>query len=90
MLAYSNYEDKESFVKATNFDTANKVLPAILLIISVLLLRCRFNGKQSKKVVASEKVIIVHVSLFVAYIMSYASYLISNSYYSNLPKGTMR
>ena len=63
-----------------NFDSANKLLPAIMLIISVLLFRCRFNGKQSQKVVASEKVIVIHVALFLSYVMTYASELILGSY----------
>ena len=80
MLAYSDYGDRASFDKVYNFDPANKLLPAILLIISVMLFRCRFNSKKSQKVVASEKVIIIHVSLFLSFVVTYASKLIIFSY----------
>ena len=89
MLAYSDFEDIESYDKVYNFDPANKLLPAILLIISVLLFRCRFNSKQSQKVVASEKVIIIHVALFLSYVMTYAYRLIIFSYYVKSPQESM-
>ena len=89
MLAYSDFEDIESYDKVYNFDPANKLLPAILLIISVLLFRCRFNSKKSQKVVASEKVIIIHVSLFLSFVVTYASKLIIFSYYVKSPQESM-
>ena len=81
MLAYTNFEDYESYLKVYSFDPANKISPAIVLIISVLLLRCRFNGKQSQKLFAREKVIVVHVVLFLSYVITYATSLILSSYY---------
>ena len=45
MLAYSDFDDYLIQNKVMKFDPANKLLPAIVLIISVLLFRCRFNGK---------------------------------------------
>jgi hypothetical protein len=46
MLAYIRYEDRVSMFKVQTFDAANKFLPAILLILSVVLFRNQFNGKQ--------------------------------------------
>ena len=45
MLAYTDLEDKERMFKVESFDVANKFLPAILLIVSILLFRWRFNSK---------------------------------------------
>ena len=89
MLAYTNYEDYESMYKVESFDAANKFLPAIVLIISVLLFRCKLNGKQSKQVIANEKIIVVHVVLFLSYVITYASYLILDSYSTSSSKETI-
>ena len=45
MLAYTDLEDKERMFKVDSFDVANKFLPAILLIVSILFFRWRFNSK---------------------------------------------
>ena len=89
MLVYTFHEDGASLNKVIEYDPANKILPAILLIISVLLFRFRFNGKQSQRVIANEKLIVVHVSLFVFYAITYVSYLILTSYFINSAAGTM-
>ena len=47
MLAYIREEDKEILHKVMNYDGANKLLPAIVLIVSIVLFRCEFNSKQS-------------------------------------------
>ena len=73
MIAYSDFEDFEILFKVISFDPANKLLPAIVLVISVLLFRCRFNSKKSQKVVANEKVIVFHVILFLSYVITYSS-----------------
>ena len=72
------------------YDVANKFLPAIVLIISVLYLRSRFNGKQSEKVFAREKIIIVHVTLLLSFIITYASFLFLDSYYMKSTETSMR
>ena len=89
MLVYTFHEDGASLNKVIEYDPANKILPAILLIISVLLFRLRFNGKQSQRVIANEKLIVVHVTLFVFYAITYVSYLILTSYFINSAAGTM-
>ena len=76
--------------KVEKLDAANKFSPAIVLVISVLLFRCRFNGKQSKKVFAREKVIVVHVVLFLSFVITYASFHILSSYYIKSPFGSMQ
>ena len=68
----------------------NKLLSAIVLIISVLLFRCRFNGKKSQKVVANEKVMVVHVTLFISYFIAYVSQMILFSYYLYSEAGKLK
>ena len=45
MLAFADYEELEINDKVRIFDVANKLLPATVLIVSILLFRCRFNSK---------------------------------------------
>ena len=90
MLLNAGLEDRKSMNKVEKLDTANKFSPAIVLVISVLLFRCRFNGKQSKKVFAREKVIVVHVVLFLSFVFTYATFHILSSYYIKSPFGSMQ
>ena len=90
MVVYSNYEDRTSNDKVKTFDSVNKFLPAFLLIISVLLFRCRLNGKQSENVIPNEKVIVVHVALFLSFILIYVTHLILSSYYYSSAVGSMK
>ena len=89
MFAYSRQEDIEIMRKVFKFDAVNKLIPAILLIITVLLFRCRFNSKQSKKVFAREKLIVVHVAIFLLFVTSYAASLVLYSYYVRSPVGSI-
>ena len=45
MLAYSRFKDIRTNKLVFSFDAVNKFLPAILLIISILLFRSKFNSK---------------------------------------------
>ena len=76
MLAYTDYEVRPTFYRVYSFDAANKFLPVIVLIISILLFRRRFDGKQSQKVIANEKIIVVHIILFLSYAVFYSIYLV--------------
>ena len=92
MFTYRKYEDKTIMSKVWNFDAINKFVPAILLIISVLFFRIKFNSKQSNKVFANEKIIALHLGIFLSFIIFYAPSLVStdgfilvpNSYDENL------
>ena len=44
MFVYTGLEDKERYYQVQNFDAANKLLPAILLMVSILLFRLKFNS----------------------------------------------
>ena len=89
MLAYTDYDDFENMQKVKTFDPANKLLPAIILIISVLLFRCRFNGEQSQDVVANEKVIVAHLGIFITFVLTYAASIILSSYYFSSTQGSL-
>ena len=73
MFVYSRYEDKPDLSNLWNYDVFNKLFPAILLIISVVLFRCRFKGKKSEKILAREKIIVVHLVIFASYVLTYAA-----------------
>ena len=89
MLAFTDYEDKKRYAKVLDYDAVNKLVPAIILIISVLLFRCRFKSKQSQKVFAREKIIVVHVVLFLFFVVVYALNLILYSYWLDSPQGPL-
>ena len=72
--------------KVWNFDAVNKFLPAILLIISVLLFRHKFNSKQSQKIFAREKIIAIHLGIFISFIIVYAPYLALTNGFVLVPK----
>jgi len=40
MFVYRRFEDIQGFLRVVNFDAANKLLPAILLVFTILLFRC--------------------------------------------------
>ena len=44
MFVYTGLEDQARYYKVQNFDAANKLLPAILLMVSILLFRLKFNS----------------------------------------------
>lgn len=73
MLANTDYQDRVSYYKVYSFDAVNKLLPASLLVISIVLFRCKFNSTQTKKLFASEKIILVHVVIFLSFIIVYGA-----------------
>ena len=75
MLAYTDYEDKASMLNVGKFDAANKLLPAIVLIISILRFRCKLKSKHAHKIFAIEKLMIVHIAIFLSFVIIYAAYL---------------
>ena len=90
MFAYSDFEDRTRMNDVANFDALNKLLPAVLLILSILLLRCRVNGKKSKEVFAREKIIAFHVVIFLSLVTVYATNIILYSYYVSSPEGSIK
>ena len=90
MFAYTDYEDSAGTDKIKIFDAVNKLLPGIVLIISVLVLRSRFNGKKSNKFFAREKVIVVHVALFLFYILTYAIFRVLTSLDNRSPQESIQ
>ena len=81
MLANTAYENKLRYYKVYSLDFLNKLLPASLLVISILLFRIKFNSAKTKKLFASEKIILVHVAIFLSFIVVYAAErtLVNNS-----------
>jgi len=75
MLVYRRYEDKSKQALVSGFDALNKLLPAILLLCTVLILRCQIYKLQSKAFVAREKLIFIHMSIFLSYIFAYMTFL---------------
>lgn len=90
MFAYRSYEDRQIMFKVNKFDIVNIFLPAIVLIISVLLFRCRFNSKQSQKFFARERIIIVHLTIFLSSVILYAAWQVLTIYWSTSPEGSMQ
>jgi len=86
MFAYTDIEDKALFYQVQNFDAANKLLPAILLMVSIVFFRCKFNNNQSKKVFAREKIIAVHLAVFLSFVTSYVAYLVCTSFWQSSPE----
>ena len=89
MFTYRREEDWAILNTVRDYDGANKLLPAIVLIVSIVLFRCKFNSKQSKKVFAREKIIVVHVIIFLFFLGTYAPSLILYSNYQASPEGSM-
>ena len=58
-----------------NFDAVNKLLPAILLIITILLFRCQVNGLQTSAFFSREKLMLFHTAIFLAYVCAYVAYV---------------
>ena len=86
MLAYTNTNDNENYYKVRSYDAVNKLAPAILLIISIVLFRCKLKIKSSKKFFAIEKLMIVHMTLFISYVLVYtASLLIWHLWFNTDP-----
>ena len=89
MLAYSRLKDIKSNKLVFSFDAANKLLPAILLIISILLFRFKFNSKVQQKVFAREKLVLVHLIIFVSFLIAFGSYIVLSIYSRHPPKGSV-
>lgn len=48
----------------------NKLLPAILLVISIVVFRSKFNSQQAHKVFAKEKkIVFVHLVIYISFII---------------------
>ena len=62
MFSFTSYEDAASVHKVQQFDVANKILPATVLIVTVLLFRYRLQKSKLEKVFAREKIIVFHLS----------------------------
>jgi uncharacterized protein (DUF486 family) len=90
MLANTNYKNILSMEKVLSFDAANKLLPAIVLIISIVFFRYRFSGKRNQKIFARENIIVVHIAIFLFYVTTYAANNILNSHYVSSPNGSMQ
>lgn len=75
MLANRDTEDFKSYYKVRLFDTVNKLLPAILMIISILFIRLKLRRKQTMKVYSIEKLITVHIAIFLTYVIVYTASL---------------
>lgn len=90
LLASSSYDDRVSYYKIANFDAANKLLPVLLLISSLLFLRCRFTGERSRKAFASEKIIVVHSAIFLSFVIIYTNDLVFHSYWFSSPKESIQ
>ena len=90
MFANRREEDQTIMNKLFICDAANKILPAIVLILSVLFFRWRFNSQQLQKVFARENIIVVLLGIFFFYIITYVTYLVLTCYWVKLPKGSMQ
>ena len=90
MFAYCREEDYAQMGAVANYDALNKVTPALLLILSILLFRFRFNGNKSKQVFARENIIAIHVIIFVSFIITYAPNIVLYSYYVSSPEGSIQ
>ena len=88
MLAYRRYEDILGYYKVLYFDTFNKSLPAILLIISVLLIRRTFRSSGARGVLARERIVIFHLAIFFSYLITFAVFIILFSNWLRSTEGT--
>ena len=75
MLAYTDFEDGAKYAKVRIYDAVNKLVPAILLIISIVLFRCKLKNQRSNKVFAIEKLMIISLAIFIFYVIIYAASL---------------
>ena len=74
-FAYSDSKDMTSFEKVYGFDVVNKLLPALVLVISIFFFRRQFNSKQAQKVFAKEKkIVLVHLGIFISFIIVFGTY----------------
>lgn len=90
MFAYTDYEDRNRFHKVYAFDAVNKLLPAILLIVSILVFRGMFNSKQAQKVFAKEKkIVLVHLVIFISFIILYVVFTFVYNNWHISEEGTM-
>ena len=91
MFAYTDYEDREKFHKAYVFDSVNKLLPAILLIISILIFRSKFNNEKTQKVFAKEKkIVLVHLVIFFSFIILYVAFTFVYNNWHKSDEGTIQ
>ena len=75
MLVYRSLDDLDSSYKVDNFDTANKLLPAILLVITILLFRCQVSRLRTRTFFSREKLMLVHTAIFLTYLLAYVTNL---------------
>jgi hypothetical protein len=43
ILVFKDYADRENYLRVQNYDALNKLMPAVLLIVTILLFRCQVN-----------------------------------------------
>jgi magnesium-transporting ATPase (P-type) len=89
MVTYRRYEDSASYYKVLYFDTFNKSLPAILLIISILSIRRKFRSSRARGFYAREKIVVVHFAIFFSYLILYVVFIILFSNWLRSTEGSM-
>jgi len=85
ILAYSNLKDIMLMTRVAEFDAVNKLVPALLLIISITIFRLKLNCNRNKRIFAREKIILLHVTIFLLFVLVYAINLISYSRWQAAP-----
>ena len=68
----------------------NFLLPAIVLIISLLIFRCRLNGMQTRNIFAREKLVAVHIAVFLSFAITYTTSFALYSYWYSSPDGSIQ
>ena len=71
--------------KVAQFDALNKLVPAMLLLISITIFRCKLNRNRNKKFFVREKIILVHLSIFLIFVVVYSINLESYRRSQNAP-----
>ena len=79
ILTYSNWNDRILMTRVAEFDAVNKLVPALLLIISITIFRLKLSCNRNQRFFAREKIILVHVTIFLLFVLVYAINLISYS-----------
>ena len=76
LMIFNRHEsEKLAMDKIFILDAVNKILPALLLIITIMIFKGQINKLSARSFFAREKLMLVHTLLFCVFIVAYIAML---------------
>ena len=85
VVYYIQYEDYAEMTKLVELDAVNKLMPVLLLVISLTIFRFKLNYNRNQKFFARETIILVHLTISILFVVVYAANLMLYSRSYNTP-----